>query len=45
MVIAQAQQQSSLHPYKVMGANGILGNIFAQKIARIIAWQMIQSSA
>ena len=31
--IAQAIQQPTLHPYKVIVANGILGNIFAQKIA------------
>ena len=41
--IAQARQQSTLHPYKVIVANSILSIIFAQNISRMIAWSMIQS--
>ena len=44
-IIAQARQQSTLHTYKVIMTNNILSDIFAQKIAQIIAWSMIQLSA
>ena len=43
--IAQARQQSILDPYKAIIANNILSNIFAQNIAWMISWSMIQPNA